>query len=137
MPLNVKLSASNSTTPSMFFLTGIPGLEDTHPWISIPFSTVFTVALLGNSTLLYVMKTEPSLHKPLFYFLSMLAVVDLVLSLTTMPKMLSIFWFKAQEITFSACLLQMFFLHTFSVMELVELLAMAFNKYVAICNPLS
>ena len=67
----------------------------------------------------------------------MLAVVDLVLSLTTMPKMLSIFWFKAQEITFSACLLQMFFLHTFSVTELVELLAMAFNKYVAICNPLS
>ncbi|KAM6099595.1 LOW QUALITY PROTEIN: olfactory receptor 51H1-like [Theristicus caerulescens] len=135
MPLNVKLSASNSTTPSMFFLTGIPGLEDMHPWISIPFSTVFTVALLGNSTLLYVTKMEPALHKPMFYFPSMLAVIDLVLSLTTTPKMLSIFWFNTQEITFSTCLVQIFFLR--SLLELVELLAMAFKKYVAICNPLS
>ena len=44
--------------------------------ISISFSTVFTIALLGNSTLLYMMKMEPSLHKPMFYFLSMLAVTD-------------------------------------------------------------
>ncbi|KAK0681336.1 O52K1 protein, partial [Pygoscelis papua] len=132
-----KLSASNSTTSFMFFLTGIPGLEDMHPWTSIPFSRVFSVALLGNSTLLYVMKTEPSLHKPMFYFLSMLAVIDLVLSLTTMPKMLIIFWFNAQEITFNFCLVQMFFLHTFSIMELVELLAVAFHMYAAICNPLS
>ncbi|NWH55235.1 O52K1 protein, partial [Fregata magnificens] len=127
----------NSTTPSMFFLTGTPGLEDMHPWISIPFSTVFTVALLGNSTFLYMVKMEPSLHKPMVYFLSTLAVIDLVLSLTTMPKMLTIFWFNAQVITFSACLMQMFFLHTFSIVESVELLAMAFNRYVAICDPLS
>ncbi|KAK4829184.1 LOW QUALITY PROTEIN: hypothetical protein QYF61_002449 [Mycteria americana] len=130
-------------TPSMFFLTGIPGLEDMHPWISIPFSAVFTIALLRNSTLLYMMKTEPSLHKPMVcgamssQALSMLAVIDLVLSLTTMPKMLIIFWFNAQEITFSAHLVQMFFLHAFSIMVSVELLAMAFNKYVAICNLLS
>ncbi|XP_009669156.2 olfactory receptor 52K1-like [Struthio camelus] len=107
-----------------------------HHWISIPFSTVFAVALLGNSILLYVTKTEPSLHKPMFYFLSMLAVTDLVLSLTTMPKMLSIFWFNAQEITFRACLVQMFFLHSFSIMESAVLLAMAFDRYIAVCNPL-
>ncbi|KAM9300301.1 LOW QUALITY PROTEIN: uncharacterized protein RDI95_015639 [Morus bassanus] len=136
MPLSVKLSASNSTTPSMFFLTGVPGLEDMHPQISIPFSTVFTAALPGNSTLLYMMKTEP-LHKPMFSFLSMLAVIDLVLSLTTVPKMLNIFWFSAQEITFSACFVQMFFLHSFTIVESVELLDTAFNKYVATCNFLS
>ncbi|XP_065270378.1 olfactory receptor 52K1-like [Emys orbicularis] len=138
MPQQHKWSGSNGTgsDPSVFFLMGIPGLESLHLWISIPFCSMFTLILLGNYTLLYVIKTEPSLHKPMFYFLAMLAVVDLLLSVTTMPKILSIFWFNSREISFNACLVQMFFLHSFSIMQSAVLLAMAFDRYVAICNPL-
>uniref|UniRef100_A0A2I3G0W8 Olfactory receptor n=1 Tax=Nomascus leucogenys TaxID=61853 RepID=A0A2I3G0W8_NOMLE len=122
--------------PSSFILVGIPGLEKFHMWIGIPFCVIYVVAVVGNCILLYLIAVEHSLHEPMFFFLSLLATTDLILSTATVPKLLSNFCLGSQEITFSGCLTQMFFLHFSFVVDSAILLAMAFDRYVAICFPL-
>ncbi|XP_074834460.1 olfactory receptor 52E4-like, partial [Carettochelys insculpta] len=137
--LPYSMSDYNTTSfinPSTFILLGIPGLEVSHVWISIPFCTVYVIALLGNFSILFIVKMEPRLHVPMYYFLCMLAATDLVLCTSIMPKTLSIFWFSSREIHFSACLTQMYFLNCFAITESGIFVAMAFDRYVAICHPL-
>ncbi|XP_030410912.1 olfactory receptor 52M1-like [Gopherus evgoodei] len=133
------MSDSNTTDftkPSTFILLGIPGLEAAHVWISIPFCTMYTIAMLGNFTILFIVKREPSLHVPMYYFLCMLVITDLVLSTSILPKTLTIFWFNSREIDFGASFTQMYFLHCFLVTESGIFMAMAFDRYMAICDPL-
>nr|ACG63583.1 seven transmembrane helix receptor (predicted) [Otolemur garnettii] len=120
----------------IFLLTGFPGLEAFHIWISIPFFLLSTVALLGNSMILIVVILEPSLHEPMYYFLFMLSTTDLGLTLSTMPTTLGVLWLNVREITLDACIIQLFFLHSSGFMESSVLMAMAFDRFVAICRPL-
>ncbi|XP_008707824.2 olfactory receptor 51Q1-like [Ursus maritimus] len=122
--------------PYYFILMGIPGFEGSHVWISIPFCCLYTVSIVGNTTILAVIRTEPSLHQPMYLFLSMLALTDLGLTLTTLPTVMQLLWFSIRKISFEACFAQFFFLHGFSFMESSVLLAMSFDRYVAICRPL-
>ncbi|XP_054997060.1 olfactory receptor 51F1-like [Sorex araneus] len=129
------LGNKTSTSPT-FLLTGIPGLESAHAWISIPFCSLYGFAILGNSMILFVIITQQSLHEPMYYFLSMLSAMDLGLTVSTMSTTLAILWFNARKISLDSCIIQMFFLHGFTLMESGVLVAMAFDRYVAICNPL-
>ncbi|XP_019523912.1 PREDICTED: olfactory receptor 51G2-like [Hipposideros armiger] len=121
---------------STFLVTAIPGLEAVHFWISIPFCAMFFITLVGNATIVAVIWRQHTLQVPMYLFLAMLAASDLGLSLFTFPTMLRIFWLDAGELTFSACFTQMFFIHTFQDFESATILAMAFDRYVAISHPL-
>ncbi|XP_065437979.1 olfactory receptor 51G2-like [Chrysemys picta bellii] len=121
---------------AVFLLTGLHGQEDFHLWISIPFCFMYVISILGNSVILFIIKTDPSLHEPMYIFLSMLAITELGISITTMPTILGIFLFNSREISLDACLAQLFFIHSLQCIESSVLLLMAFDRFIAICNPL-
>ncbi|XP_056651070.1 olfactory receptor 52P1-like [Monodelphis domestica] len=128
----------NATIPnfSSFFLVGIPGLEVFHCWFSIPVCLLYAMTLMGNGLIVLVIKEESSLHQPMFFFLCMLAFNDVAISSATAPRMLGIFWVDAHLIGFDVCLTQLYLIHTFSIIGSALLVAMAFDRYVAICHPL-
>ncbi|XP_067409169.1 olfactory receptor 52P1-like [Emydura macquarii macquarii] len=132
------MEAFNLTSSDLptFILNGIPGLEAAHIWISIPFSMSYIISLLGNFIILFVVAREQTLHKPMYLLLCMLALTDIGMSTCVMPKALCIFWFSFKGITLDGCLTQMFFLYFFSTMQSSILVTMAFDRYVAICDPL-
>ncbi|ELK09390.1 olfactory receptor 52B6 [Pteropus alecto] len=137
LPANSTASGSNSDTRMAgCLLIGIPGLEHLHIWLSIPLCTMYVAALAGNGILICVILSQPSLHEPMYIFLSMLASTDVLLSTSTMPKALANFWLGSSHISFDGCLTQMFFIHFLFVADSAVLLAMAFDRYVAICSPL-
>ncbi|XP_038243059.1 olfactory receptor 51G2-like [Dermochelys coriacea] len=133
------MSALNDTkfNSAAFLLTGIPGQDDVHLWIiSIPFCLMYVILIVGNSVILFIIKTDPSLHEPMYIFLSMLAITDLGLSIATIPTILGIYLFKSREISLNACFAQLFFIHSFSFIESSVLLLMALDRFVAIYHPL-
>ncbi|XP_050794612.1 olfactory receptor 51G2-like [Gopherus flavomarginatus] len=132
------MSAVNDTksNSAVFLLTGIPGLEDVHLWISIPFCFMYVISIVGNSVILFIIKTDSSLHEPMYIFLSMLAVTDLGVLIATMPTILGIYLFNFTEISLDVCLAQLFFIPLLQCTESCILLLVAFDRFIAICNPL-
>uniref|UniRef100_H0XJQ3 Olfactory receptor n=2 Tax=Otolemur garnettii TaxID=30611 RepID=H0XJQ3_OTOGA len=129
-------NSSMEFTPATFTLVGIPGLKAEHTWISIPFCLMYTIIFLGNGIILHVIRIDSALHQPMYYFLAMLALVELGVSASTMPTVISIFLFGITDISFGGCLLQMCSMHSFTLMESDVLLAMSVDRFVAIYSPL-
>uniref|UniRef100_A0A8C3RT40 Olfactory receptor n=1 Tax=Chelydra serpentina TaxID=8475 RepID=A0A8C3RT40_CHESE len=120
----------------IFLLTGLPSHREAHLWISILFCFMYVISIVGNSVIVFIVKTDPSLHEPMYIFLSMLAITDLGLSISTIPTILGIYFFNSREISLDACLAQLFFIHLLQCFESSVLLLMSFDRFIAIHNPL-
>ncbi|KAG8522872.1 Olfactory receptor 52W1 [Galemys pyrenaicus] len=129
---------SNSTfpRPSVFILTGIPGLAGTQVWLTLIFGPMYLLTLLGNGTLLAVVRIDTTLHQPMLLLLATLAATDMGLATSIAPGLLAVLWLGPQPIPYAACLAQMFFVHALTAMESGVLLAMACDRAVAVGRPL-
>ncbi|XP_042542782.1 olfactory receptor 52I2-like [Dipodomys spectabilis] len=123
-------------SPAAFILVGIPGLQSSYLWLAIFLSAMYTIALLGNSLIMTVICMDSTLQEPMYCFLCVLAAVDIVMASSVVPKMVSIFCSGDNSISFNGCFTQMYFVHAATAVETGLLLAMAFDRYVAICKPL-
>ncbi|XP_003781509.1 putative olfactory receptor 52P1 [Otolemur garnettii] len=119
-----------------FTLMGIPGLESQNLWLSVTFFSMFLAILIGNGAILFLVVIEPTLRTPMYLLLALLLVADLISTLALVPKLLFLFWFNDRDITAKACFTQMFFIHGTSVVRSAILVAMAFDRFVAVCVPL-
>ncbi|XP_076970888.1 olfactory receptor 56A3-like [Tamandua tetradactyla] len=129
-------NSSLATEVSEFLLNCFVRSPSWQLWLSLPLGLLFLLAMGANATLLVTIWLEASLHEPMYYLLSLLSLLDIVLCLTVIPKVLAIFWFDLRPISFSACFLQMFIMNNFLPMESCTFLVMAYDRYVAICKPL-
>ncbi|XP_029435769.1 olfactory receptor 5B12-like [Rhinatrema bivittatum] len=117
----------------------ILGLSD-NPQLQVPlflvFLLIYLIILLGNLVIITVTCIDPCLHTPMYFFLSNLALVDICGTSTITPKLLRILLSGDKTISYAGCIVQFFFCTGFGCIEDFLLTAMAYDRYVAICNPL-
>ncbi|XP_004418390.1 PREDICTED: putative olfactory receptor 56B2 [Ceratotherium simum simum] len=129
-------SNSSEFQVSEFILMGFPGIHSWQHWLSLPLALLYLLALSANILILTIVNQEATLHQPMYHFLGILAVVDMSLATTIMPKILAILWFNAKVISLPECFVQMYVIHCFVGMESGIFVCMAIDRYVAICRPL-
>ncbi|XP_074088111.1 olfactory receptor 4F6-like [Macrotis lagotis] len=101
------------------------------------FSSIFYVAIvLGNLLIILTVTFDPQLQSPMYFFLVNLSLIDMCLSSVVVPKMISDLFYECKTISFHGCITQIFFIHFLGGIEMVLLISMAFDRYIAICKPL-
>ncbi|KAM9330173.1 olfactory receptor 1f45-like [Gastrophryne carolinensis] len=121
---------------SSFHLLGFSDLPYNHAALFTTILTVYTLTWMGNLLLLTSIQLSPQLHTPMYFFLGNLSVVDISFSTVTVPKLLSSVLHGETSISFTCCFLQMFCFLSLGTTEIFLLLAMAFDRFLAICYPL-
>ncbi|XP_043927852.1 olfactory receptor 6N1-like [Protopterus annectens] len=100
------------------------------------FLLTYTITILGNMVLVLVVKLNPKLHTPMYYFICNLALLDICIPSVTVPKSISYLLYEDRSIKFEICLTQMSFYAALAVAESFCLTVMSYDRYQAICNPL-
>ncbi|XP_043938238.1 olfactory receptor 6B1-like [Protopterus annectens] len=121
-----------------FILAGIPGIQDrkARTLLFVIFLAIYTITIIENAILVIVITFDKALHSPMYLFICNLALLDLLIPSVTIPEVLYYLITDDKSIAFGPCVMQMAFHLTFLVTESLSLVAMAYDRYQAICNAL-
>ncbi|XP_076780846.1 olfactory receptor 8G18-like [Arvicanthis niloticus] len=130
------MTAGNHCKVTEFFLAGLSEKPELQLPLFFLFIGIYVITVAGNLGMIILIGLSSHLHTPMYYFLSSLSFIDFCQSTVVTPKMLVNFVTEKNLISYSGCMTQLYFFLIFAIAECYILAAMAYDRYVAICNPL-
>ncbi|XP_053218109.1 olfactory receptor 6F1-like [Podarcis raffonei] len=128
--------SQNGTKVMEFILLGFPGSQYLQVSIFMLFLIMYVMSLLGNVAIIILVIANRHLHTPMYFFLCNLSFLEIWYTTAFIPKTLAIFLGRSRSISFTGCILQMYFVFAFGCTEYFLLSVMAYDRYLAICDPL-
>ncbi|NXB30290.1 OR6F1 protein, partial [Eulacestoma nigropectus] len=126
----------NGTSVVEFILLGFPGTWQSQVSLVVVFALMYTVTVIGNVSIIALVWRSSNLHTPMYFFLCNLSFLEIWYTMGVVPKAIGVMLGTSQTISFSVCILQLFFLLSLGSTECFLLAVMAYDRYLAICYPL-
>uniref|UniRef100_H0XEF5 Olfactory receptor n=2 Tax=Otolemur garnettii TaxID=30611 RepID=H0XEF5_OTOGA len=131
------MEGGNDTQISEFLLLGFSEKPELQPILFGLFLSMHLITMFGNLLIILATVSDSHLHTPMYFFLSNLSFSDICLVSTTVPKMLVNIQTRRKTITYTGCIIQMYFFVLFAGLDSLLLTVMAYDRFVAICQPLN
>ncbi|XP_004437412.1 PREDICTED: olfactory receptor 1030-like [Ceratotherium simum simum] len=126
----------NYTTVTEFILLGLTDRAELQTVLFVVFLVIYLITVIGNVSMILLIRSDPKLHTPMYFFLSHLSFVDLCYATSVTPQMLVNFLSKRKTISFIGCFIQFHFFIALGITDYYMLTVMAYDRYMAICKPL-
>lgn len=130
------MEAQNETELADFVILGFKNLQEVHLLLFSGFLLIYLFTVLWNTFIMIIVMLDERLRTPMYFFLGNLSLLDIFYTTTTIPQMLDLLLTERSSISYIGCMLQLYFFFSFVGVECLILAVMAFDRYVAICNPL-
>ncbi|XP_045679241.1 olfactory receptor 4F15-like [Phyllostomus hastatus] len=130
------MEVGNYSVMPEIVLVGLTSSLEMQLALFLVFSMFYIASVLGNLLIVLTVISDSHLHSPMYFLLANLSFIDVWVSSIAAPKLISDLFKERKVISFQGCIAQMFFIHVIGGTEMVLLIAMAFDRYVAICRPL-
>ncbi|XP_041535090.1 olfactory receptor 4K15-like [Microtus oregoni] len=130
------MGEANQTLVSEFIFQGLSKSRELQIFLLLPFSILYLMTVVGNLFVVILIITNHHLHSPMYFLLANLSFVDFCLSSVNTPKLITDLLKDNKTISFWGCMSQILCVHFFAGGEMVLLVTMAYDRYVAICRPL-
>ncbi|XP_014940013.1 olfactory receptor 7A17-like [Acinonyx jubatus] len=130
------MEPGNDSQVSEFFLLGLSKEPELQLLTFVLFLSMYLITVFGNLLILLAVSSDSHLHTPMYFFLANLSFVDICFTSTTVPKMLWNIQTQSKVITYAGCITQMYFFLLFAGLDNFLLSVMAYDRFMAICQPL-